>query len=210
MNYNICIMNTTAFRYSIFRTHIHHQYKLIQPSQFSLVQMLSHVRLFATLWPAPCQASLSITNSRNLHKLISVESVMQSNHLILCRPLFLPPSIFPKIRIFSNGSVLHTRWQKYRSFSFNIRPSNKYSQLISLGWTGWISLQSKGLSRVFSNTTVQKHQFFRAQLSLVQLSYPYMITGKTIALTRGTFVEKVMSLLFNMLSRSSERYGIKS
>ena len=191
-------MNTTAFRYSIFRTHIHHQYKLIQPSQFSLVQMLSHVRLFVTLWPAPCQASLSITNSRNLHKLISVESVMQSNHLILCRPLLLPPSIFPKIRIFSNGSVLHTRWQKYRSFSFNIRPSNKYSQLISLGWTGWISLQSKGFSRVFSNTTHSSKTsiLWHSAFFMVQLSHPYMTTGKTIALTRWSFVDKVLSLLF--------------
>ena len=105
-------------------------------------------------------------NSRILLKLMSIESGMPSNHLILCCPLLLPPSIFPSTRVFSNESVLHIRWPKYWSFSFNINPSNEYSGLISLGWIGWISLQSKGLSRVFSNTTVQKHQFFGAQLSL--------------------------------------------
>ena len=123
-------------------------------------------------------------------------------HLILCRPLLLLPSIFPNIRVFSNDSALCIRWPKYWSFSFNISPSNEHPGLISLGWTGWISLQSKGLSRVFSNTTVQNHQFFCSQPSLiVQLSHPYTITGKTIALTRRNFVDKVMSLLFNMLSR---------
>ena len=92
--------------------------------------------------------------------------LMPSNHLILCRPLLLPPSIFPIFRVFSNGSVLCIRWPEYWSFSFSISSSNEYSGLISLGWTGWISLQSKGLSRVFSYTTVQKHQFFSPQLSL--------------------------------------------
>ena len=94
------------------------------------------------------------------------QSVMPSNYLILCRPLLLPPSIFPSIRVFSNKSVLHIRWPKYWSFSFSISPSNEYSGLISLGWTRWIFLQYKGLSRVLSNTTVQKHQFFSSQLSL--------------------------------------------
>ena len=104
------------------------------------------------------QASLSITYSQSLPKLMSIESVMPSNHLILCHPLFLPPSIFPSIRVFSNESVLCIRWPKYWSFSFNISPSNEHP--------GLISLLSKGLSRVFSNTTVQKHQFFSIQLSL--------------------------------------------
>ena len=126
---------------------------------------------------------------------------MPSNHLILCCPFLPPPSIFPSIRVFSNESALHIRWPEYWSFSFNISPSNEHSGLSPLRWTGWISLQSKGFSRVF-NATVQKHQFFSAQLSLYsQLSYPYMTTGKSIALTRWTFVVKVMSLLFNMLSR---------
>ena len=128
---------------------------------FSSVQSLSCVQLFVTPWGAACQASLSITISQSLLKLISIESVMPSNHLVLCHPLLLPPSIFPSIRVFSNQSALHIRWPKYWSFSFNISPSRS-----PLRWTGWISLQSKGLSRVFSNTTVQKHQFFSAQLSL--------------------------------------------
>ena len=101
-----------------------------------------------------------------VHRLTSIKSVMPSNPLIFCCPLLLLPSIFPSIRVFSNESTLHIRWSKYWSFSFNISPSDEYSGLISLGWTDLISLQSKGLSRVFSNTTVQKHQFFGAQLSL--------------------------------------------
>ena len=117
------------------------------------------------------QASLSITKSRSLLKLMSIESVMPSNHLILCYPLLLQPPIFPSIRVFSNESVLHIRWPKDWSFSLRISLSNEYSGLISLKWTGWISLQSKGLSRVFSNTTVQKHQFFGAQLSLQSNSH---------------------------------------
>ena len=133
--------------------------------QFSSVQSLSCVRLFAAPWTA-AHASLSITNSRSLLKLMSIKSVMPSNHLILCRSLLLPPSIFPSIRVFSNESVLHIWWPKYWDFNFNISPSNEYSGLISLKWTGWISLQSKGLSRLFSNTTVQKHQLSGAQLSL--------------------------------------------
>jgi len=133
----------------------------------SSVQSLSHVRFFATPWTAARQASLSITNSWSLLKLMSIQLVTTSNHLN-CYPLLLPPSIFPSIRVFSSESVLHIRWPEYWSFSFS-----EYSGLpmniqdsFPLGLTGLISLQSKGLSRVFSNTTVQKHQFFSAQLSL--------------------------------------------
>ena len=133
---------------------------------FSSVQSLSHVPLFVTPWTTAHQTSLSITNFRSLPKLMSIESVMPSNHFILCRPLLLPPSIFPSFRVFSNESALHMRWPKHWSFSFNISPSVNTQDWSPLGWTGWISLQSKGLSRVFSNTTVQKHQFFSAQLSL--------------------------------------------
>ena len=133
---------------------------------FSSVQLLSCVRLFATPWTAAHQASLSITHCQSLLKLMFIDSVMPANHLILCHSLLLLPSIFPSIRVFSNESVLPIRWPKYWSFSFSISPSNGYSGLFPLGWTGWISLQSKGLSRVFSNTTVQKHQFFGTQLSL--------------------------------------------
>ena len=132
--------------------------------QFSSVQSLSHIRLFATAWTTACQASLSITNSRSLPKLMSIESVMPSNHLILCHPLLLLPSIPPSIRVFSRESSLRMRWPKYWSFSFSISPSNEYQDWSPLGWTGWISLQSKGLSRAFSNTTVQKHQFFGTQV----------------------------------------------
>ena len=131
---------------------------------FSSVQLLSRVRFFVTPWTAVDQASLSITNSWSLLKLMSIESVMPFNHLILCYPLLLLPSIFPSIRIFSNESALHIKWPKYWSFSFSISPSNEYSGLISFRMDS--SLQSKGLSRVFSNTPVQKHRFFSAQLPL--------------------------------------------
>ena len=170
----------------------------------SSVQSLSRVRHFATPWTATRQASLSITNSQSFLKLLSIESMMPSNHLILCRSLLLLLSILLSIRVFSNESVFRIRWPKYWSYSFSSSPSNEYSGLISLGLTGMISLLSKVLSRVFSNTTVQKHQFFSFhvhQFFIVQLSHLYMTTGKTIALTRLTFVGKVMSLLFNMLSR---------
>ena len=140
--------------------------------QFSSVQSLSRVWLFATPWTTAHQASLSITNSRSLPKFMSIEWVMPSNHLILCRPHLLLPSIFPSIRVFSNESALCIRWPKYWSFSFNISPSNEHPGLISFRWTGLISLQSKGLSRVFSNTIVQKHQFFCTQLSLESNSHP--------------------------------------
>ena len=133
----------------------------------SSVQMLSRVWLFAIPWTAECQSSLSITNSQSLLKLMSTELVMPSNHFILCSPLLLLPSIFPSIRVFSNKSALRIRCSKYWSFSASasVLPMNT-QDWSPLGWTGWISLQSKGLSRVFSNTTVQKHQFFGAQLSL--------------------------------------------
>ena len=135
--------------------------------QFSLVQPLSCIWLFVTPWTAARQASLSITNSWSPLKPMSIKLVMPSNHLILCCPLLLLPSIFPSIRVFSNESDLCIRWPKYWSFNFNLSPSNEHlKDWYPLGWTALISLQSKGLSRVFSNTTVQKHQFFGAQLSL--------------------------------------------
>ena len=136
-------------------------YRLVSQS----VQWLNHVRLLVTPWTAAPQASLSITNSRSLPKLMSIEFVMPSNHLILCHPLLLLPSIFPSIRVFSSESAVHIRWQSIGvSASASVLPMNT-QDCSPLGWTGWISLQSKGLSRVFSSTTVQKHQFFSAQLS---------------------------------------------
>ena len=132
---------------------------------FFLFQSLSHVWLFLTSWTAACQASLSFTIFQSSLKLMSFELVMSSNHLILCHPLLLLPSIFPSVRVFSNDSVFCIRWPKYWRFSFSISPSNVYSGLISFRSDSVISLQSKGLSRVFSNTTVWKHQFFATQSS---------------------------------------------
>ena len=130
-----------------------------------------------------------------------IELVMPSNHLILCRPLLLLPSVFPSIRVFSNQSIFCIRWPKYWSVSFSISPSSEYSALISFRMYCLDLLAVQGTLKSLSNTTVQKHQFFGAQLSLQSSSHPYMTTGKTIALTRWTFVGKVMSLLLNMLSR---------
>ena len=132
---------------------------------FVVVQSLSPVWLFVTPWIAACQASLSISISWSLLRLMCIESVMPSNHLILCRPLLFPPSIFPSIRVFFDELALHIRWPKYWSFSFNISPSNEHPGLISFRKDWLISLQSKGLSRMFSYTTVQKHQFFCTELS---------------------------------------------
>ena len=141
--------------------------KLVKRS-FSSVQSLSRFQPFVTPWAAACQASLSIINSQSLLKLMSIQSLLPSNHRILCRPLLLQPSVFSNILVFFNESIIQIRWPKYCSFSFSISPSMNTQDCSPLGWTGWISLQSKGLSRVFSNTTVQKHQFFGAQLSLVE------------------------------------------
>ena len=174
-------------------------------SAISSVQFsYSVMSISATPWTAACQLSLSINSSQSLPKLMAIDSVMPSNHLILFHPLLLPPSIFPSIRVFSNESVLHIGWSKCWSFSFSISPSNEHPGLISfrMDWLDLLAGDSQeGLSRVF-NTTVQNHHFFSTQLSffIVQLSHPYMTPGKTIALTRRTFVDKVMSLLFNILS----------
>ena len=169
------------------------------------IQSLSHVQLFTIPWTAAFQAFLSITNTQSLLKLLSIELVIPSNHLILCHPLLLLPSIFASIRVFSNESVLHIRWPKYRSFSFSISPSNEYSGLISYGFNWFDLLAVQGiLENFFSKTTVQRNQFFIAQFSehcKVQLSHSYMTTGKTVDLARRTLVGIVMSLLFNFLSR---------
>jgi len=165
------------------------------------VESLSHVRLFVTPWTVAHQASLSITNSQSFLKLMSIESVMPSNHFIVCHPLLLPSSIFSSMRVFSNESVLHIRWPKYWSFSFSISPFNEYSGLISfrIDWLDLHAVQGtlKSLLQHHSSkaSILQCSGFF-----IVQLSHPYMTTGKTIALSRWTFVCKVMSLLFNMLS----------
>ena len=175
---------------------------MITPLCFGSVQSLSHVRLFATPWTAARQASLSITNSRSLLKLMSINSVIPSNHLILCCPLLLLPSILPSIRVFSKDSVLHIRWPKYYwSFSFSISPSNEYSGLISLrtDWFDLLALQGT-LKSLLQHHTSKASILLCSVFFVVQLSHPYMTTGKTMALTRWMFVGKVMSLLFNRLS----------
>ena len=170
--------------------------------QTNISYPFDRVQLFATPWTAACQASLSITNSRRMLKLISIESVTPSNHFILWHSLLLPLQSFPAWGSFLISQFFTSGGQSIGA-SASVLPMNMQNWF-SLGLIGLISLQSKGLSRVFSNTTVQKHKFFCAQLSImVQLSHSYMTTGKTIALTMGNFVHKVMSLLFNMLSRLS-------
>ena len=170
--------------------------------------MISRSVVFDSLWPhelhSACQASLSITNSQSLHKLMSIESVMPSNHLILCCPLLLPPSIFPRIRVFPNELVLCIRWPKYWNFSFSISLSisPEYSGLIffRMDWLDLLAVQGTRKSLLqhhSSKASILQHSAF----FIVQLSHPYMTTGKTIALTKRTFVGKVMSLLLNMLSR---------
>ena len=168
--------------------------------KFSLsVQSLSHVRLFATPWTAARPASLSITNSQSLLKLMSIESVMPSHRLILCHPLL--PSVFPSIRVFSNELVLHIREPKYWSFSFSISPSNEYSGLISFRMD-WLDLAVQGtLKSLLQHHSSKTSILWRSAFFIVQLSHPYMTTGKALALTRRTYVGKVMSLLFNMPSR---------
>ena len=171
---------------------------------FSSVQSLSRVQLFVASWIAAHQASLSITSSWSLLKLMSIKSMMPSNHLILCCPLLLPPSIFPSIRVFSSELALRMRWPKYWSFSFSISPSNEYSGLISFGmdWLDLLAVQGtleSLLQHYSSKASILQHSAF----FIVQLSYPYMTTGKTKALTRQTFVGKVMSLLFNITTISS-------
>ena len=166
------------------------------------VVVLSSVRLFVTPWTVPHQASLSINSwvSLSLLKLMSIESVMPSNHLILCHPLLLPPSIFPSIKVFSNDSALHIRWPK--NWSFSISPSNKYSGLISFKMDSFDLLVVQGtLKSLLQYHSSKAWILWHSAFFMVQLSHPYITTGKTTALTRWTFVCKVMSLLFNTLSR---------
>ena len=169
--------------------------------QFSSVQSLICVQLFVIPWTTARQASLSITNSQSLPKLMSTESVMPSKHLILCPPLLLP-SIFPSIRVFSNKSALHIRWPKYWSFIFNISPSDEHSGLISfrMDWLDLLSVQAI-LKSLLHHQSSKASVLRCSSFLMVQLSHPYMTNGKTITLIRWTFDGKVMSLLFNMLSR---------
>ena len=170
--------------------------------QFSSVQSLSRVQLFVTAWTAARQGSLSITNFWSLFKFMSIESVMPSNHLILCCPFLFPPSILPSIRVFSNESVLWIRWPKYWSFSFSTSLSNEYSGLISfrMDWLDLLAVQGT-LKSLLQHHSSKASILWCSAFFIVQLSHPYMTNGKTIALTRWTFVGKVISLLFNTLCR---------
>ena len=171
------------------------------PHQFSSVQLLSRVRLFVTPWTAARQASMSIPKSQSLLKLMSIELVMAFNHLI-CHPLLLLSSIFPNIRVFSKESVLHIRWTHYWSFSFSISPSSEYLGLISfrIDWLDLLAVQETFKSLLHHHSLKASILRYSA-LFIVQLSYLYITTGNTIALIRQTFASKIMSLLFNMLSR---------
>ena len=184
----------------------------------SSVQLLSRVQLFATPWTAACQASLSITNSKSLLKLISIESVMPSNYLILCHPLLLLPSIFPSIRVFSSESALHIRWPKYWSFSFSTSPSNECSGLISLrmDWLDLLAVQGT-LKSLLQHHSSKASILLCSAFFIVQLSYPYMTTGKTTVLTRWSFVGKaslcffffnIILILMKKLNQGSPNFGI--
>ena len=181
---------------------LHRWQKLRLHVQFSSVQSLSHVQLFVTPWTTACQVFLSITNSQSLFKLMSIELVTPSNHLTLCRPLLLLPLIFPSIRVFSKESVLRIRWPKYWSFSFSLSPSNEYSGLISfrMDWLDLLAVQGT-LKSLLQHHSSKASVLRRSAFFIVQLSHPYMMTGKTTSLTRWTFIGQVMSLLFNLLSR---------
>ena len=172
--------------YYTFLSYPAQQPQLQKEAQHS-VQLLSCVQLFATPWTSSCQASLSITNSQSLHKLMSIESVMSSNYLILCCPLLFPPSIFLSIGVFSNESAFHIRWPKYWSFSFSISPSNEYTGLISfrMDWLDLLAVQGT-LESLLQHHSSKASILWCSVFFVVQLSHPYMTTGKTIALTRWT------------------------
>ena len=182
--------------------HTLHSYATVPPTcipffiQFSSVQLLSYVRLFVTPWTAACQASLSITNSWSLLKFMSIELMKPYNHLILCCPLLLLPSIFPSIRVFSNESILLIRRTKYWSFNFSISPSNEYSVLISfrIDWLDLLAVQGT-LKSLLQHHSSKASILQRSAFLIVQLSRPYTTTGKAVAFTRRTFVGKVMAML---------------
>ena len=200
----------TLYTSSALHTGIHsmwvkllsHTLDKLRSSLFSSVQSLSHSQLFATPWTTARQASLSITNSQSLLKLMSIQPVMPSNHLIVCCPLLLLPSVFPSIRVFFSESLPHVRWPKYWSYSFSISPSNEYSGAISfrIYWFDLLQIQET-LRSLLQQHSSKAWILWHSAFFMVQPSCPYMTTGKTIALTRQNFVGKVKSLLFNMLSR---------
>ena len=196
---NLCLMSPASAG-MFFTTSA--TWEALKSIQFSSVQSLSRVRLFVTPWIAAHQASLSIPNSQSSLKLMSIKSVMPSSHLILCRPLLLLSPIPPSIRVFSNESTLHMRWPKYWSFSFSISPSNEHPGLVSfrMDWLNLLAVQGT-LKSLLQHHSSKASILWHSAFFTVHLSHPYMTTGKTIVLTRRTFVGKIISLLFNMLSR---------
>ena len=184
--------NTTLCKLEVYN--VMNWWRSVQTYQFSSVQSLSPVWLFVIPWTTARQASLSITNSQSPPKPMLIESVMPSNHLILCRHLLFVPSILPSIRVFSNESALHIKWPKYWSFSFNISPSNEHPRLISfrIDWLDLLAVQGT-LKSLLQHHSSKALVLLCSAFFIVQLSHPYMTTGKTIALTRWTFVGKVMS-----------------
>ena len=195
-----CLRHHTSHRISfLFLIHFKQlPFTTLVAVQFSSIHSLSCVRLFATPWIAAHQASLYMTSSWNLLKLMPIESVMPSSHLILCHPLLLLPPIPPSIRVFSNESTLRMKWPKYWSFSFSISPSNEHPGLISfrMDWLDLLAVQGT-LKSLLQQHSSKASIFQCSAFFIVQLSHPYMTTGKTIALTRRTLVDKVMSLLFS-------------
>ena len=196
-------------------SYFHKTYTRVYLMVVVIVQSLSHVWLFATPWTSACQASLSFTISWSLLKLMSIESVMPSNHLILCHPLFLPPSIFPSIRVFSNETVLRIRWPKYWSFSFSISPSYEYSGLISfrIDWFDLLAVQETRKS-LLQHHSSKASILWCSAFFIVQLSHPYVTAGKTITLTRWTFAGKATNMLprfiFNILYTAAAAKSLQS
>ena len=178
---------------------------------YLVVQSLCRVRLFATPWTPAHQDFLSFTISQSLLKLMSIESMMPSNHFTLCRPILLLPSVFPSIRVFFRELALRIRWPKYWSFSFSVSPSNEYSELISfrMDWLDLLAVQGT-LKSLLQHHSSKASILWHSVFFMVQLSHPYMTTGKIIALTRRTFVGKVMYLLFNTLSRFAITFLLRS
>ena len=201
-SHNSSLLNFLRSHHNIFQWQLYWYTFLSTVHEFSSVQSLNRVQLFVTPWIAVSQTSLSITNSQSLLKLMSIESVMPSSHLILCRPLLLLPPIPPSIRDFSNESTNCMRWPKYWSFRFSISPSNEHSGLISfrMDWLDLLAVQGS-LKSLLQHYSSKASILWCSAFFTVQLSHQYMTTGKTIALTRQTFVGKVVSLLFNRLSR---------
>ena len=200
--YKHVLRNRAARNLLVNHTHLCSSVPSYIPKLFVVVQFLSCIQHFATTWTAARQASLSFTISQSLLKLMYIESVMPSNHLILCRSLLFLLSIFPSIRVFSNESALCIRWPKYWSFSFIINTSNEYSELISFRIDCFDLLAVQGtLKSLLQHHSSKASMICHSAIFMVQISYSYMTTGKTIALTIQTLAGKVMSLLFNMLSR---------